>query len=138
MFMSGCTVFVFLSLMEYALVNIVMGDIADIEKKKNSGLSHLLLGVRGPAMGATGGVKTQKSFHAMQDMGGMGAMGMSTHDPIDTKDHEVRESHVYAERISLVDETMSSPASDWLVEEAGERVRDCTFLKHSLCLRSRR
>ena len=28
--MSGCTVFVFLSLMEYALVNIVMGDIADI------------------------------------------------------------------------------------------------------------
>ena len=29
-FMSGCTVFVFLSLMEYALVNIVMGDIADI------------------------------------------------------------------------------------------------------------
>ena len=125
--MSGCTVFVFLSLMEYALVNIVMGDIADIEKKKNSGLSHLLLGVRGPAMGATGGVKTQKSFHAMQDMGGMGAMGMSTHDPIDTKDHEVRESHWL---------TMSSPASDWLVEEAGERVRDCTFLKHSLCLRS--
>ena len=31
-FMSGCTVFVFLSLMEYALVNIVMGDIADIGK----------------------------------------------------------------------------------------------------------
>ena len=29
-FMSGCTVFVFLSLMEYALVNVVMGDIADI------------------------------------------------------------------------------------------------------------
>jgi hypothetical protein len=32
--MSGCTVFVFLSLMEYALVNIVMGDIADIGEYK--------------------------------------------------------------------------------------------------------
>jgi len=42
-FMSGCTVFVFLSLMEYALVNIVMGDIADIEKKKPMGISSLLL-----------------------------------------------------------------------------------------------
>ena len=92
--MSGCTVFVFLSLMEYALVNIVMGDIADIEKKKNSGLSHLLLGVRGPAMGGPGVVKTPKSFHAMQDLGGMGAMGMSTHDAIETKDHEVRERSV--------------------------------------------
>ena len=46
MFMSGCTVFVFLSLMEYALVNIVMGDIADIEKKKSAGLTNLLLGPR--------------------------------------------------------------------------------------------
>lgn len=45
-FMSGCTVFVFLSLMEYALVNIVMGDIADIEKKKSAGLTNLLLGPR--------------------------------------------------------------------------------------------
>ena len=43
-FMSGCTVFVFLSLMEYALVNIVMGDIADIEKKKSMGISNLILG----------------------------------------------------------------------------------------------
>ena len=68
-FMSGCTVFVFLSLMEYALVNIVMGDIADIEKKKNSGLTNLLLGVRAPAMGMAGGLKTQKSFQAMQEMG---------------------------------------------------------------------
>ena len=45
-FMSGCTVFVFLSLMEYALVNIVMGDIADIEKKKSMGISNLILGSR--------------------------------------------------------------------------------------------
>ena len=43
-FMSGCTVFVFLSLMEYALVNIVMGDIADVEKKKSMGISNLILG----------------------------------------------------------------------------------------------
>jgi len=46
-FMSGCTVFVFLSLMEYALVNIVMGDIADIEKKKSSSISKLILGTKG-------------------------------------------------------------------------------------------
>ena len=31
-FMSGCTVFVFFSLMEYALVNILMGDIIDGEE----------------------------------------------------------------------------------------------------------
>ena len=36
--------FVFLSLMEYALVNIVMGDIADVEKKKSMGISNLILG----------------------------------------------------------------------------------------------
>ena len=55
-FMSGCTVFVFLSLMEYALVNIVMGDIADIEKKKSMGISNLILGnnkTGGPAPTAT-------------------------------------------------------------------------------------
>ena len=82
--MSGCTVFVFLSLMEYALVNIVMGDIADIEKKKNSGLTNLLLGVRAPGLqGIQGGsVKTKQSFQAMQDLGGMGG------DP-DHKDTEV-------------------------------------------------
>jgi hypothetical protein len=33
--------------MEYALVNIVMGDIADIEKKKSMGISSLILGTRG-------------------------------------------------------------------------------------------
>ena len=48
--MSGCTVFVFLSLMEYALVNIVMGDIADIEKKKSKGLGNLLLGAKTPGL----------------------------------------------------------------------------------------
>ena len=67
-FMSGCTVFVFLSLMEYALVNIVMGDIADIEKKKSSGLTSMLLGVKAPGLGMAGGIKQQKSFQAMQDL----------------------------------------------------------------------
>ena len=33
-------------LVRYALVNIVMGDIADIEKKKSKGLSSLLLGAK--------------------------------------------------------------------------------------------
>ena len=33
-------------LSRYALVNIVMGDIADIEKKKSKGLSTLLLGAK--------------------------------------------------------------------------------------------
>jgi len=61
-FMSGCTVFVFLSLMEYALVNIVMGDIADIEKKKSKGLSTLLLGAKPNQMvQGAGGMK--KGFH---------------------------------------------------------------------------
>ena len=32
--------------LRYALVNIVMGDIADIEKKKSKGLSTLLLGAK--------------------------------------------------------------------------------------------
>ena len=57
--MSGCTVFVFLSLMEYALINIVMGDIADIEKKKSMGISNLILGSTkaggGPPTTAGGG-----------------------------------------------------------------------------------
>ena len=63
-FMSGCTVFVFLSLMEYALVNIVMGDIADIEKKKSMGISNLILGgnksgAGGPAQTATAPILKQ-------------------------------------------------------------------------------
>ena len=82
-FMSGCTVFVFLSLMEYALVNIVMGDIADIEKKKNSGLTNLLLGVRAPGLGMAGSLKQQKSFQAMQELSG-------SHEQADHKpDNEV-------------------------------------------------
>ena len=32
-FMSSCTVFVFLSLIEYAFVNVMMGDISEIERK---------------------------------------------------------------------------------------------------------
>ena len=59
-FMSGCTVFVFLSLMEYALVNIVMGDIADIEKKKSMGISNLILGSRGlPIRSKEGGINQE-------------------------------------------------------------------------------
>jgi hypothetical protein len=58
--MSGCTVFVFLSLMEYALVNIVMGDIADIEKKKSMGISNLILGSRGlPIRSKEGGINQE-------------------------------------------------------------------------------
>lgn len=63
-FMSGCTVFVFLSLMEYALVNIVMGDIADIEKKKSLGLTNLLLGARAGQM-----VPPGPSHHHHQEKG---------------------------------------------------------------------
>lgn len=60
-FMSGCTVFVFLSLMEYALVNIVMGDIADIEKKKSMGISNLILGSRGlPIRQKEGGINQEE------------------------------------------------------------------------------
>ena len=62
-FMSGCTVFVFLSLMEYALVNIVMGDIADIEKKKSMGISNLILGSRGlPVRHKEGGINQEVRF----------------------------------------------------------------------------
>ena len=61
MIMLGCTVFVFLSLMDYALVNIVMGDIADIEKKKRAGLTNLLFGSKAPALGLLGGLKQPKS-----------------------------------------------------------------------------
>lgn len=65
-FMSGCTVFVFLSLMEYALVNIVMGDIADIEKKKSKGLSSLLLGAKPNQM--VQGAGGMKGFHVVEDV----------------------------------------------------------------------
>ena len=65
--MSGCTVFVFLSLMEYALVNIVMGDIADIEKKKSMGLSNLLLGAKAPAMHLSN-VRQERPFPGLHEL----------------------------------------------------------------------
>ena len=34
MFMNACTVFVFCSLIEYALINVIMGDASDIERKR--------------------------------------------------------------------------------------------------------
>ena len=46
--------------MEYALVNIVMGDIADIEKKKSMGISNLILGSRGlPIRQKEGGINQE-------------------------------------------------------------------------------
>ncbi|XP_023341297.1 glycine receptor subunit alpha-4 isoform X2 [Eurytemora carolleeae] len=59
-FMSGCTVFVFLSLMEYALVNVVMGDIADIEKKKSVGISSILMNSRSPGLHLTPPINQEK------------------------------------------------------------------------------
>jgi hypothetical protein len=47
--MSGCTVFVFMSLMEYALVNILMGDIVDGEE------SALKKGMKSMFMTTVGG-----------------------------------------------------------------------------------
>ena len=43
MFMSSCTLFVFFSLIEYAIVNVMMGDISDIERKDKdpSSVSHI-------------------------------------------------------------------------------------------------
>ncbi|TRY70306.1 hypothetical protein TCAL_06643 [Tigriopus californicus] len=38
-FMSSCTVFVFLSLIEYAFVNVMMGDISEVERKDKT--AHL-------------------------------------------------------------------------------------------------
>ena len=43
MFMSSCTLFVFFSLIEYAIVNVMMGDISDIERKDKDtkNVSHI-------------------------------------------------------------------------------------------------
>ena len=43
MFMSSCTLFVFFSLIEYAIVNVMMGDISDIERKDKdpSSVNHI-------------------------------------------------------------------------------------------------
>ena len=67
--------------MEYALVNIVMGDIDDIEKKKSAGLTNLLLGAKAPALGLPGGIKQPKSFHAVQDI---------VQDFVENKEQEVK------------------------------------------------
>ena len=40
MFMSSCTLFVFFSLIEYAIVNVMMGDISDIERKDKDPASN--------------------------------------------------------------------------------------------------
>merc|ERR1712223_2103632 len=37
LFMSSCMIFVFLSLIEYAFVNVMMGDISDVERKDKTG-----------------------------------------------------------------------------------------------------
>ena len=55
-FMSGCTVFVFLSLMEYALVNILMGDVVDgaEESALKKGMKSMFMtsgGTGGPGSG---------------------------------------------------------------------------------------
>ena len=43
MFMSSCTLFVFFSLIEYAFVNVMMGDVSEIERKdkKKASVSHI-------------------------------------------------------------------------------------------------
>lgn len=42
--MSSCTVFVFLSLIEYAFVNVMMGDISEVERKdKTSQLRNIIV-----------------------------------------------------------------------------------------------
>jgi hypothetical protein len=53
--MSGCTVFVFMSLMEYALVNILMGDIVDGEE------SALKKGMKSMFMTTAGGGHNNRS-----------------------------------------------------------------------------
>ena len=43
MFMSSCTLFVFFSLIEYAFVNVMMGDVSEIERKdkQKASVSHI-------------------------------------------------------------------------------------------------
>lgn len=86
-FMSGCTFFVFLSLMEYALVNIVMGDIADIEKKKSMGISNLILGTRGIPIKRNekeGAIENEENFlfgnHENTRSGGSAGIGVNHGD----------------------------------------------------------
>ena len=44
--MAVCTIFVFSSLMEYALVNIVMGDEGGEESALKKGFNNILVGAR--------------------------------------------------------------------------------------------
>lgn len=51
--MSGCTVFVFFSLMEYALVNILMGDIIDGEESAlKKGMKSMFMTSAGSSSGS--------------------------------------------------------------------------------------
>ncbi|XP_046441772.1 gamma-aminobutyric acid receptor exp-1-like isoform X2 [Daphnia pulex] len=55
-FMSGCTVFVFMSLMEYALVNILMGDIVDGEESAlKKGMKSMFMTTAGGGNNNSGG-----------------------------------------------------------------------------------
>lgn len=77
--MSGCTVFVFMSLMEYALVNILMGDIVDGEE------SALKKGMKSMFMTTAGG--------GNNNSGGNNRSGGSTRMPTTTS-QQVRERNI--------------------------------------------
>jgi hypothetical protein len=57
--MSSCTVFVFLSLIEYAFVNVMMGDISEVERKDKA--SHLRSLIVTSAAGNNQGISTSGS-----------------------------------------------------------------------------
>ena len=61
--MSGCTVFVFLSLMEYALVNILMGDVVEgaEESALKKGMKSMFMTSGGPVGG--GGQHDHQHHH---------------------------------------------------------------------------
>ncbi len=63
--MSGCTVFVFLSLMEYALVNILMGDVVEgaEESALKKGMKSMFMTSGGPVGGGGGGPHDHQHHH---------------------------------------------------------------------------
>ncbi|XP_057364807.1 glycine receptor subunit alpha-2-like [Daphnia carinata] len=66
-FMSGCTVFVFFSLMEYALVNILMGDIVDGEESAlKKGMKSMFMTSGGNNRGGSSRVPTTTSQQLME------------------------------------------------------------------------